>query len=154
MTILFCSLLLFCLCGFRLLFVKWLKIVNLPLCSFSYNVLIRFISRIFFYTLELLLCILFQDDRLVCVCIVQSCCSEENVSTISSQPASDVESNATNDTDTKQPLPTNGANDEAWTEVNLNDDEDLRNSPTSVQLNGKGTISEHSVGFCSFSTQY
>lgn len=67
------------------------------------------------------------------------------MSIISSQPASDVESNATNDTDTKQHLPANGTNDEAWTEVNLNDDDDLRNSPTSSQLNGKSTILDQTL---------
>lgn len=58
---------------------------------------------------------------------MKSCCSDEVASSVSSQPVSDVESNATNDTDTKNNLPTNTVNDEAWTEVNLNEDDDSRN---------------------------
>lgn len=85
---------------------------------------------------------------------VQSCCSDEAASTMSSQPASDVESNATNDTDIKNHLPGGNVNDDAWTEVNLNDDDDSRHSNSSPRMTGKLDSGFHKGARVSTSTIY
>lgn len=67
---------------------------------------------------------------------MQSCCSDEVTSPLSSQPVSDVESNVANEADNKN-LQSSTMADESWTEVNLNDDDDSRANHSALHTNGE-----------------